>query len=127
MSARTALADALTARLPQGRYRIIPAAFPPDGVIKPTVLVWQDQVTRFEQVTHDRLKVSLAVWLLVGIEDPVRAEDALEEGLDDLIEALRPVEWAMFEQAERLTFGDADGPTFHSYRLTFTALAKIGD
>lgn len=127
MSARTALSEVLKVTLPAGKYRIIPAAFPPDNVVKPTVLVWQDNVRREPQIGHDRLVVAVTVWLLVGIEDVEKAETALEDGLEDLIDALRPITWANWEQAERLTFGDADGPTFHSYRITLTAHAQIGD
>lgn len=126
-SARTALAEVLRIRLPDGRYRLIDGPNLPANVTKPTILLWQDRVTRTPQVSHDRLTVSLVVWLLTGLEGP-KAEDQLEDGLTDLIEALRPVTWATWSEAERLTYGDsADGPAYHSYRLILTCLAQIGD
>ena len=125
MSARTQLAAALRAALPG--YRLIAAADTPDRVERPTLLLWQGTVTRAEQISHDRLQVDLVLWLLVGNESPEAAEAALEKGLDDVIEALRPLTWVDWPNAERLTFGEPDGPSYHGYRFNLQAYPTIGD
>lgn len=125
-SARTTIAETLKIRLPEDTYRIIAAATIPDNVIRPTVLVWQENVRRYDQIGHDRVMVDVAVMLIVGNEDLEKAEAALEDGLGDLIEALRPIDWAQWTDAERLTYGPPGGPTFHAYRVTLSSLAKIG-
>lgn len=125
-SARTTIAETLKLRLPEDTYRIIAAATIPDNVTRPTVLVWQENVRRHDQIGHDRVLVDVAVMLMVGNEDLEKAEAALEDGLSDLIEAMRPIDWAHWTDAERLTYGPPGGPTFHAYRVTLSSLAKIG-
>ncbi len=122
MSARTEIAAALRAALPAD-YRIIPAAAAPDAVARVTILLWQSDVTRLEQIGHDKVRVELVLWILTGIQDPERAEGELEPALDRVISALRPIKWADWPRAERLSFGDS----FHGYKLTLTTLGEIGD
>ena len=125
MSVRTVLAALLTGRLAESEYQIIPAADDPDNIGKRTVvMLWQDAVSRFEQIGHDHLKVTVTLWILTGHEDPENAERSLEDGLDAVIEALRTLEWISWERADRLTFGDP--PKYHGYKLTLTALGQIG-
>lgn len=126
-SARTALTETLKIRLPANRYRIIAAASMPDDVARPTIVVWQDNVRRHDQIGHDRLMVDLSLMLLVGHNDAEKAEAALEDGLTDLVQALHTVDWLHWTEAERLTYGLPDGPSYHAYRVTLTSLAKIGD
>lgn len=123
-SARVALAEHLRATLSPD-IAVTPAAVEPDGLTRTTVLLWQDEVTRMGQIGHDRLSVQVVVWLLVPDEDPERAEGALETGLDRLIDALRPILWADWQKAERMTFGN--NVQFHGYKLTLTVLATIGE
>lgn len=125
MSVRTQLAQHLRQTLPS--YRVIAAADVPDAVTKPTLLLHQGNVTRLPQIGHDRLQVELVLWLLVGNEKPEAAEDALEQGMDDVIETLRPLTWVDWPNAERMTFGEPDGPNYHGYRFNLIGHAEIGE
>ena len=128
MSARTQIAETLRISLPAGKYRIVAAPAVPDNVTKPTILIWQDRVERSDQIQHDHVLVHTVLWLLTGVERPEAAEEQLEDGISDVIDALRPLTWAAWDQAERLTYGDsAEGPAFHAYRIILTSLAKTGD
>lgn len=124
MSARTLLADALRSALPG--YRVIPAADVPDKVTRTTLLLHQGTITRAPQIAHNRITVDLVLWVLVANEQPEAAEAALEKGVDDVIEALRPLIWVDWPNAERMTFGEPDGPSYHGYRFNLTATASIG-
>lgn len=125
MSVRSELARKLREALPQ--YQLIAGADTPAKVARPTLLLWQGNIARLEQIGHDRVRVELVLWLLVGNDKPEAAEDALEAALDDVIEALRPLTWVYWPTAERLTFGEPDGPSYHGYRFNLTGYAEIGE
>lgn len=123
-SARIVLAAILADTLGASRS-VIPAAISPEQVIRPTVLVWQDTVSRGDVINAGvhRAEVRLTVWLLVGNEDPLRAEDELEALLGDVIDALASVHWCDWTTAERLIYAD----DYHGYKLALTASATIGE
>lgn len=124
-SARTRLVADLKAALPD--MRIIAAADPPDRITRPTLLVYQSTVTKSEQFGLGHQNVELAAWLLSGIESTEAAEGQLEGALDELMVALQPINWVHWQSAERLTFGPDEGPQFHGYKLTLTAIRQIGN
>jgi predicted RNase H-like nuclease len=120
MSARTALRDALRTALPG--YRVTGSAVVPSGISRPTVAVWQQSVVRRDELGQDRATVNLEIWVLVGHEDPEKADDALDAALDDLILALQPIDWVQWSEAQRGVLAD----TFPGYNITVTAVATIG-
>ena len=122
MSARTQLADALTAALPD-TYRVMGFNDQLDGVSRPTVMLWQSSLRRIEQIGHDRLQVSVALWVLTGRDNLERADDDLDDALEDVIAALRPLTWVDWTEAERGVLLER----FHGYNLTVTAVAQIGE
>lgn len=127
MSARTTLAEHLTTELPATKYRVIDYPDFPGNLTKPLVMVFGTDITRYGQIGHDRLEVGVVVWLIVPNENPAAAEDALDDGVGDLIDALEPLDWCSWDTAERLTYGPPEGPFFHGYKFTLTCLAQIGD
>lgn len=121
MNARTALAAALAAALPD--YRIIGYPVDLDAVTRPTVMVWQSLVERMPLVGLNVLKVTLEMWALVGTDAPAAADDALDDVLDDVLTALQPLTWLDWTTAERGVLADR----FPGYHVTAQAVATIGD
>lgn len=121
MSARTELAAALTAALPT--YRVLGYAADLDAVARPTVLVWADKIVRRPEWASGLFEFTLMMWVLVGTEDPARADDALDDALEDVLGALQPIGWVQWSGAERGVLRDA----FHGWQITVTAVATIGD
>lgn len=119
MSARTQLAADLKTGLPT--YPVV--AYDPtlDVVRKPTLMLWQDYLTRPERLALSAVQVNLILWVLVGIEDPAKADDALDTALEDVLFALEPIAWVQWEKAERGIFAER----FHGYKVTLTAMAAI--
>ncbi len=121
VSARTELVAALRAALPN--YRVTGSALVPSGIgSKPVIGVWQQSVIRREELHHNRVTVNLELWVLVGHEDPEKADDALDDALDDVVTALQPITWLHWTEAQR---GVLEG-TFPGYNITATAVATIG-
>ena len=121
MSARTELKAALAAALPN--YRVCGSRGVMDGVTRPTVGVWQQSFTRRPEWGLDHVQVDLEVWVVVPSEDPDKADDALDEGLDDLLAALKPIGWVDWVNCQRGILNEVT----HGYNVTVTAVAKIGD
>lgn len=122
MNVRTAVADALIEALP-ATFLVRGYPFEPDAVTRPTVMVWQSTIERYPQITLDRLVVTVELWVLVGSEDPSKADDALDDAVTEVIEALHPITWLNWTIAERGVLIEK----FHGYRITAQAIAKIGD
>ncbi|WP_324650999.1 hypothetical protein [Georgenia sp. H159] len=122
MSARTRLVADLKANLPAG-YRVTGSALMPSGITRPTVAVWQQSIQRREEFGPTRVAVGLEVWLLVGPQDPERADDELDDALEDVLAALQPVTWVQWTEASRGVLGDA----FHGYNIQVTAVATISE
>lgn len=120
MSARTDLAAALTTALPA--FRVSGFNDQIDAVVRPTVMLWQSSLERLEQIGHDRLRVTLDLWVLTGREDPEKADDALDDAMELVVAALLPLTWVDWTNAERGVFLER----FHGYKLTVTAVAQIG-
>lgn len=122
MSARTELAAALTVSLPS-TWRVLGYAADLDAVTRPTVLVWADAFTPRPEWGSGLHSLTLKMWVLTQSEDPARADDALDDALDLVIDALTPINWVRFESAERGVLRE----TFHGWQITATAVATIGD
>lgn len=127
MSARRELADALAAEL-AGRVDVTGYTPTVDGpLIRPRLLVWQAVVEHeADAPLDDRLRLTFEAWLLTDHEDVGQAEDALDDALDDVLEAFRAIRWVHWDRVERGIY-DPDGAPRHGYNLTAHAFGRIGD
>lgn len=121
MNARGVLAQALATALPDVRVLGYPADV--EAVTRPTVMLWQSLIERSDLLGLDRVKVTLELWALVATEDPARADDALDEHLENVLYALQDLTWLDWTTAERGVLAER----FHGYRVTAQAVAKIGE
>ena len=122
VSARTQLRDHFATALPA--YRVTGSKGVMDGPItRPTIGVWQQSFTRRPDWQLDHVQVGLEVWVVVPQEDPDKADDALDDGLEDVLGALRTLDWVDWVECQRGILND----TAHGYNITVNAVAKIGD
>lgn len=121
-SARRELVQALKAGLP-GRWRITGYPTIPDNVTVPTVVLWQQSVTRFEQIDLEHLRATLTLWVLVPSDRPETLDDRLDGLLVTLLGVLQPLAWLDWTEAERGVLADS----YPGYQITATAVYKIGD
>ncbi len=120
MNLRRTLADALAAALPA--YRVMGYATELDAVTRPTVLLWVSLIEPFETFGLDYLKVTFELWVVIGSQDPERANDDADDALTDVLTALQPLDYVDWTSAERGVLFDAH----HGYRITAQAVAQIG-
>lgn len=120
MNVRSSLAAALAAALP-ATYLVRGYPYEPDAVTRPTVMLWQSLIERLPQLELDRLVVTVELWVLVATEDPAKADDALDDAVSDVLQALHPIGWINWSTAERGVLLDR----FNGYRITAQAVAKI--
>lgn len=121
-SARRLLATALEAGLPYG-WQVTGYPTTLDNVTRPTVMVWTSRLEPSNQIGRDRVMVTLDVWVLTGITAPGQADDALDAQLLAVLAVLHGLEWIDWTSAERGVLEDK----YHGYRLSTTAVLKIGD
>lgn len=120
MSARTDLADELAAALP-ARFVVKARTATPDKVDPGKLAVRVLPATYSNAPQVRGLLVTLTVWVVTGLQDPDRVDDALDAAVDDILAALLPLSWVQFESAERGVMDDL----FHGYRFTLTTYATI--
>lgn len=121
MSARTQLRDALALGMPS--WRVTGARGIMDAANKPSIGVWQTSMSRQPEWRWDHVKVELEVWIVVPIEDPDKADDALDAALEEVLGVLEPLEWVDWTTAERGVLADS----LHGYKVAVVMVAKIGD
>ena len=115
MSVRSDLAAALKPLLP-ATIKIIHVPRGLDGVEtnRPVVMLYREGVTKAPNGQGFYLN-DFALWLISPNIDPTRAEDSLDNLLDEVIAALDPLDWVNWSQVERSTFGDNQAP---AYKIT---------
>lgn len=121
MSARTQLRAELSNAMPD--WRVTGARGILDAANKPSIGVWQTALNRKPEWQWDHVQVELEVWVVVPTEDPDKADDALDAGLEELLGALQPLTWVDWTSAERGVLGDS----LHGYKVAVVMVAKIGD
>jgi hypothetical protein len=118
MSARLALAAALKAALPAWQIvhgRVL------DTVRKPgCVLLAPVSKRKVPAFGLGWFTETLDLWVLTASEG-IAVEDDLDALLLDVLEVLEPLEWATWDQAERLVLAD----TYHGYKLTISANVQL--
>jgi hypothetical protein len=121
MGARAQLAAALKPLLPS-QVKLVDVPRSLDGVEanKPVVMLYREKLTKAPNAIGDYL-ATFALWIITPGIDPKRAEDALDDILDDVILAIDAIDFIQWSTAERSTFGDSQAP---AYRIDLTVLTS---
>lgn len=121
MNTRKAVAAALKPMLPS-RVKLIDVPRSIDGleVNKPVVLLYREKRSKAPNAIGD-YQDTLALWVITPGVDPARAEDALDDILDDVILAVDSVKQIQWTSADRSIFGDSQAP---AYRIELTVIAN---
>ena len=122
MSTRAELVAALAKALPptwQVRPQPIPFTNDPGPKVKAVIVVERTRVQPAPNVQGSLLEEH-HVWVIQPSRDAQTLEDQLDDNLDVVLEALRPMTWLNFESAERSTFAD----TFHAYDITVQLISN---
>lgn len=118
MNARTALEEALKAGL--AGWQIV-SGRQLDIVRKPgAVLLAPVKKAKVPALGLGWFTEIVALWILTASEG-VAVEDDLDALLLQVLEVLEPLEWATWDEAERLVLED----TFHGYKLQITATVQL--
>ena len=120
MSGRKLLKAALTAALPG--WQIVADARALDGIRKPgAVVLWTARRTRPAKLQLDVVTDEVTVWILTATDKPADVEDDLDELFTAVADALEPLDWCAWTEAERGTLADR----YEGWRLTITCLYTI--
>lgn len=117
MSVRSELADALKPLLPAS-VKIIDVPRSIDGMEakRPVVLLYRESRSKAPNALGDYFD-TFAMYVVTPGVDTRRSEDALDDTLDSVIEALDAIKWVQWTTAERSLFGDNQAP---AYKITLT-------
>ena len=117
MSVRSELAALLKPLLPAS-IKIIDVPRSIDGIEakRPVVMLFRESRAKAPNALGDYLDTFTMYVVTPGI-DTRRSEDALDDTLDQVIEALDTITWLNWSNAERSIFGDNQAP---AYKITLT-------
>ena len=117
MSVRSELAAALKPLLPAS-VKIIDVPRSIDGMEakRPVVLLYRESRAKAPNAMGDYFD-TFALYVITPGVDVKRSEDALDDTLDQVIDALDQVKWLQWTSAERSVFGDNQAP---AYKITLT-------
>ena len=117
MSVRSELAALLKPLLPAS-IKIIDVPRSIDGIEakRPVVMLFRESRAKAPNALGDYLDTFTMYVVTPGI-DTRRSEDALDDTLDQVIEALDTITWLNWTNAERSIFGDNQAP---AYKITLT-------
>jgi hypothetical protein len=117
MSVRSELAAALKPLLPAS-VKIIDVPRSIDGMEakRPVVLLFRESRAKAPNAMGDYFD-TFALYVITPGVDTRRSEDALDDTLDAVIDALDQVKWLQWTTAERSVFGDNQAP---AYKITLT-------
>lgn len=120
-STRAQLAAALKPLLPAS-VRIIDVPRSVDGVEskKPVVILYRESRSKAPNAQGDYFD-AFTMWVISPIIDPRRAEDGLDNLLDDVLLALDDLDGLNWKTAERSVFGDNQAP---AYKIALTIAVK---
>ena len=105
-SARNGLADALRPALPG--YNIFPAPQSLDTITKPTLALIRTNVEKAPEAPLGFHMNTLSLWVICPITLANKSEDALDDLLEEVLEALDEVAVTRWSTAERSVWGDAN-------------------
>lgn len=117
MSVRSELAAALKPLLP-ATIKIIDVPRSIDGMEskRPVVLLYRETREKAPNAIGDYFD-TFALYVVTPGVDVRRSEDALDDTLDQVIDALDQITWLQWTTAERSLFGDNQAP---AYKITLT-------
>jgi len=117
MSVRSELADALKPLLP-ATVKIIDVPRSIDGMEskRPVIMLYRESRAKAPNAIGDYFD-TFALYVVTPGVDTRRSEDALDDTLDSVIEALDAIKWVQWTTAERSVFGDNQAP---AYKITLT-------
>lgn len=112
MSIRSDLAAALKPLLPAGT-KIVDVPRGLDGIetARPVVMLYRERLEKAPNAIGAYFN-TFALWIVSPNVDPRRAEDQLDNMLDEVIVALDSLSWLNWANAERSTFGDNQAPAY---------------
>lgn len=121
MTVRSELAAALKPLLPR-QTKIVDTPRSIDGLEtnRPVVMLYRETLTKAPNAIGDYFS-TFALWIISPGIDPVRAENALDSLLDQVIVALDQVSWLNWTAAERSVFGDNQAP---AYKINLTVVTN---
>jgi len=117
MSVRSELAAALKPLLPAS-VKIIDVPRSIDGMEakRPVVLLYRESRAKAPNAMGDYFD-TFALYVVTPGVDVRRSEDALDDALDAVVDALDQIKWLQWTSAERSIFGDNQAP---AYKITLT-------
>lgn len=117
MSVRSELAAALKPLLPAS-VKIIDVPRSIDGMEakRPVVLLYRESRAKAPNAMGDYFD-TFALYVVTPGIDVRRSEDALDDTLDSVVDALDQITWLNWSVAERSLFGDNQAP---AYKITLT-------
>lgn len=117
MSVRSELAAALKPLLPAS-MKIIDVPRSIDGIEakRPVVVLYRESRAKAPNAIGDYFD-TFALYVITPGVDVRRSEDALDDSLDAVVEALDSIKWLNWSVAERSLFGDNQAP---AYKITLT-------
>lgn len=117
MSVRSELAAALKPLLP-ATVKIIDVPRSIDGMEakRPVIVLFRESRSKAPNAIGDYFD-TFALYVVTPGVDVRRSEDALDDTLDAVIDALDGVKWVQWTTAERSVFGDNQAP---AYKITLT-------
>jgi hypothetical protein len=115
MSVRSELADALKPLLP-ATVKIIDVPRSIDGIEakRPVVMLYRESRAKAPNAIGDYFD-TFSMYVVTPGVDVRRSEDALDDTLDSVIDALDQIKWLNWSVAERSLFGENQAP---AYKIT---------
>lgn len=117
MSVRSELAAALKPLLPAS-IKIIDVPRSIDGIEakRPVIMLYRESRAKAPNSMGDYFD-TFALYVITPGVDTRRSEDALDNTLDQVVDALDQIKWLNWSIAERSVFGDNQAP---AYKITLT-------
>jgi hypothetical protein len=117
MSVRSELAAALKPLLPAS-IKIIDVPRSIDGIEakRPVIVLFRESRAKAPNAMGDYFD-TFALYVVTPGVDVRRSEDALDDTLDTVVDALDAIQWLNWSIAERSIFGDNQAP---AYKITLT-------
>lgn len=115
MSLRDGLRTVLTEGLPT--YKVFDYDAPLDAIGKPTVCFWVSSLKPLASAPNGNYEVTYTVAVYTGHQDPVKAEAALDDHMEEVLAVLWDAPGFILSGAERAS---AKENTVHAWLLTLT-------
>jgi len=118
---RQQLATALGAALGE-KFAIVPDPRELAELQVPVVQLVRTVTKPAPEAPNGALQVDFDAWLIMPNQSAEAGEDDLDDALDELLVALRAIDWVLWESATRSTYGD---PGFLAYKVPLSTVINI--